>query len=75
MGKAENLGKPGIVDDCPCVQVNCKIWGNCIECVRVHRTGRHHLPECMQPALRGLVEKLATQVEYRVEENRPEAKP
>jgi hypothetical protein len=37
MSKAKNLGQPSIVDDCPCVQEDCRMWGNCIECVRVHR--------------------------------------
>ncbi|MFP4379852.1 MAG: hypothetical protein ACLFUS_05040 [Candidatus Sumerlaeia bacterium] len=71
MGKAENLGKPGIVDDCPCVQTECPIWGNCIECVRGHRMGKHHVPECMQPIFRGLIEEMARKVEYKVVEARP----
>jgi hypothetical protein len=71
MSKQDNLGKPGIADDCPCVQERCPIWGNCLECVGNHRKHQQHLPECMQPILRDLVTDLARKVELRVEENRP----
>ncbi len=71
MSKERNSGQPGIADDCPCVQHNCPIWGNCLECVRAHRTHQRHLPECMQPMLRGLVTTLAEKVEFSVSENRP----
>lgn len=63
--------QPSIADDCPCVQRQCKIWGNCVACVRAHRTHQRHLPECLQPMLRGLVTTLAEKVELSVSENRP----
>jgi len=67
--------QPGFVTDCPCIQVQCKLRGNCAECVRVHRKGGSHIPECLQPVFRSLVEELARKVEYRVEENRPKPQP
>jgi hypothetical protein len=63
--------RPGFAADCPCQLMSCAFWGNCLECVRVHRTNGAHVPECMQPMLRGLVEELARKVEFRVEEGRP----
>jgi hypothetical protein len=59
--------------DCTCLNFKCKTWGNCEECVRIHRTHQHHLPECLQPALRSLLAPLATQVELRVSDARPPA--
>jgi hypothetical protein len=63
--------RPGYAADCPCQLTTCPIWGNCVECVRGHRTNQNHLPECLQPILRGLVEELARKVEYGIVEQRP----
>lgn len=60
-----------IAEDCPCLVTDCPIHGNCVECVRGHRTGGHHIPECMQDQLRGLVAALAKQLEYDVKDVRP----
>jgi hypothetical protein len=62
---------PGLAEDCPCQLRTCAIWGNCVECVRVHRTNRHHLPECLQDALRECIVLLARQVELGVVDQRP----
>ena len=58
-------------EDCPCIQRQCTLWGNCVKCVRAHRTHGEHIPECLQPLFRDLVEKLAARVEYGVVEARP----
>ncbi|NPV46559.1 MAG: hypothetical protein HPY69_06360 [Armatimonadetes bacterium] len=63
--------RPGFAADCPCEKTDCPIWGDCVACVRGHREHQAHLPECMQPILRGLVEELARKVEYGVVERRP----
>jgi hypothetical protein len=65
--------KPGFAADCPCQNTGCTIWGNCLECVRGHRLNQTHLPECLQPLMRGLVEEMARKVEYRVVDCRPGA--
>lgn len=57
--------------DCPCVQEPCPLRGDCIACVRAHRTHQRHLPECLQPIMRKLVEDLAEKVEYKVVDSRP----
>ncbi len=66
-----NPGKPPApkrlpvqVDDCPCTQVRCHRHGNCVECVRVHRTRQLHIPECLQEMFRVRIRKLAALVEY-----------
>ncbi len=64
--------KQSLAADCPCIQVSCDIHGNCVECVREHRRHQEHLPECMQPILRGLVKDLALKVELKTVEGRPE---
>lgn len=63
-----------IAADCPCIQTHCHMHGNCLECVSAHRTGKHHVPECLQDQLRELVIKLAAQVEFKAVENRPAPK-
>jgi len=67
----ETKSAAGLADDCPCELTTCVIRGDCVACVRVHRHNQAHIPECLQPVLRGLVEQLAGQVEYRVVEGRP----
>lgn len=57
--------------DCPCLKKNCQYFGNCVECVGIHRRGKSHLPQCMQPLIRDLVEELARKVEFNVSEGRP----
>jgi hypothetical protein len=57
--------------DCPCIQAECPIRGDCVACVRVHREHGQHLPECMQEMVRGLVSGLAGKVELRTSEGRP----
>jgi hypothetical protein len=63
-----------IAQDCPCVQKDCPIWGDCEACIRGHRTHGRHVPECMQDLLRGLVKDFARKVEYDVVEARPGSK-
>lgn len=55
---------PGMVDDCPCAQTRCHRHGNCVECIRVHRTRKEHIPECLQDMFRSRVKELAALVEY-----------
>jgi hypothetical protein len=57
---------PGMVDDCPCVQTRCHRHGNCVECIRVHRTRQQHIPECLQDMFRSRIKELAALVEYDV---------
>jgi hypothetical protein len=54
---------PGVVDDCPCTQVRCYRHGNCVECIRVHRTRQQHIPECLQDMFRNRIKELAALVE------------
>ena len=61
-----------MAEDCPCLLVSCAIHGNCVECVRVHRAHRGHIPECMQEVLRECIAELAKQVELGVVDERPE---
>jgi hypothetical protein len=61
----------GFAEDCPCEQIPCPIRGDCVACVRAHRRHGLHLPECLQPILRDLVEQLARKVEYKVTDSRP----
>jgi hypothetical protein len=60
---AQGLG-PGMVDDCPCTQTRCHRHGNCVECIRVHRTRQQHIPECLQDMFRSRIKELAALVEY-----------
>ena len=60
-----------LAEDCPCTLLTCTIRGNCVECVRIHRTNKEHLPECMHDVLRDHIAALAKQVELRVEDHRP----
>ncbi len=55
---------PVLVDDCPCTQTRCHRRGNCVECIRVHRTRQEHIPECLQDMFRSRVKELAAFVEY-----------
>ncbi len=61
---------PVLVDDCPCIQVRCHRHGNCVECIRVHRTRQEHIPECLQDMFRSRVKELAALVEYDVRDLR-----
>jgi hypothetical protein len=61
---------PALVDDCPCTQTRCHRHGNCVECIRVHRTRQQHIPECLQGMFRGLVKDLAALVEFDVRDLR-----
>jgi hypothetical protein len=74
MGLGPDSVKPGCVDDCPCTTLKCKLHGNCVECVRVHRQNQNHLPECMQSMLRGLVKEIAEKVEFSVVDELPAAR-
>jgi len=69
--ETERKPDPGFAADCPCELLSCTIRGDCVACVRVHRQNESHIPECLQPILRGLIEQLAGRVEYRVVEGRP----
>jgi hypothetical protein len=55
---------PAQVDDCPCTQTRCHRHGNCVECIRVHRTRQEHIPECLQGMFRSRIKELAALVEY-----------
>jgi hypothetical protein len=57
---------PGMADDCPCKQIRCHRHGNCVECIRVHRTRQQHIPECLQDMFRTRIRELAALVEYDV---------
>jgi hypothetical protein len=57
---------PVQVDDCPCTQTRCHRHGNCVECIRVHRTRQQHIPECLQDMFRTRITELAALVEYDV---------
>ena len=61
---------PVLVDDCPCVQVRCHRHGNCVECIRVHRTRQEHIPECLQGMFRDRIRQLAALVEYDIRDLR-----
>jgi len=61
---------PVLVDDCPCTQVRCHRHGNCVECIRVHRTRREHIPECLQDMFRDGIRELARLVEYDIRDAR-----
>ncbi|NPV06004.1 MAG: hypothetical protein HPY67_14890 [Syntrophaceae bacterium] len=61
---------PALVDDCPCVQVRCHRHGNCVECIRVHRTRQEHIPECLQGMFRDRIRELAALVEYGIRDLR-----
>ncbi len=61
---------PVQVDDCPCTQVRCHRHGNCVECIRVHRTRKEHIPECLQDMFRDRVRELAHLVEYDIRDLR-----
>ena len=61
---------PVLVDDCPCAQTRCHRHGNCVECIRVHRTRQEHIPECLQEIFRSRVKELAALVEYGVRDLR-----
>lgn len=61
---------PVLVDDCPCTQVRCHRHGNCVECVRVHRTRKEHIPECLQDIFRDRIRELAALVEYDIRDLR-----
>ena len=61
---------PVLVDDCPCTQIRCHRHGNCVECIRVHRTRQEHIPECLQDMFRSRVRELAALVEYGIRDLR-----
>jgi hypothetical protein len=61
---------PVLVDDCPCEQVRCHRHGNCVECIRVHRTRQEHVPECLQGMFRDRIRELAALVEYDIRDLR-----
>jgi hypothetical protein len=61
---------PVLVDDCPCTQIRCHRHGNCVECIRVHRTRQEHIPECLQDMFRSRVKELAVLVEYDIRDLR-----
>jgi hypothetical protein len=60
-----------LAEDCPCVQAACPIRGDCVQCVGNHRRHGRHLPECLQPLVRPLLEELAGKVELGVVDKRP----
>ena len=55
-----------LADDCPCPKLDCTMLGNCVECVRMHRTNQAHVPACMAPMFRDLLSALAAKVEMTV---------
>ncbi len=61
---------PVQVDDCPCTQVRCHRHGNCVECIRVHRTRQEHIPECLQDMFRERIQGLAGLVEFGIRDLR-----
>jgi hypothetical protein len=61
---------PVLVDDCPRTQIRCHRHGNCVECIRVHRTRQEHIPECLQEMFRSRIKELAALVEYGIRDLR-----
>lgn len=53
-----------------CTQVRCHRHGNCVECIRVHRTRKEHIPECLQDMFRNRIRELAALVEYDIRDLR-----
>ena len=58
---------------CTCRQTQCPIWGNCVLCVQNHLSHKRHIPECIQEMLRPAIESLARQMEFKIEDARPDA--
>lgn len=50
------------LDECPCTQT-CEWHGKCFECVKIHRTKKKHIPECLQPIFEDKINELAQCVE------------
>ena len=72
MAKSET-DREGYASDCPCLNLKCSKWGDCVACVRMHRTNRTHVPECLQPMLRDYIAAIAEKVELKVTDARPAA--
>jgi len=49
-------------DHCSCTSP-CKIHGNCIECVAVHRAHGDHLPNCFKEMVSERIQPLADLIE------------
>jgi len=47
-----------INEDCPCPRKQCKMWGNCVLCVKSHLEHRKHVPVCMQEILKPVARQL-----------------
>ena len=57
---------------CPCIQLQCRIRGNCVLCVQNHLDHRRHVPECVQNLLRAEVQSLAQMMELQTTDIRPD---
>ena len=69
--KSRELIKSGKHNACPCSQTRCEWHGKCFECVMIHRTKRHHLPECLQPILKDKLRAMAHTLELGITDERP----
>lgn len=55
-----------ICRECSCPKTSCEWHGDCYTCVRQHRIGGKHIPNCLQPILDQKIKKLAEAVEMTV---------
>ena len=51
---------------CSCPNTKCRLHGNCMDCVIVHRGHRDHLPFCMHDMVNERLDGLASLTESRV---------
>jgi hypothetical protein len=58
--------------DCPCLQKQCPILGNCVLCVQGHLKHKRHIPECFQDVLRPGLGAMAALLELKTTEGRPD---
>jgi len=56
---------------CPRDNVRCEWHGKSFECVMIHRVIGKHVPQCLQPILRGMIKNLARVAELDTTEARP----
>jgi hypothetical protein len=69
--KSRELVASGKYNACPCVQTRCEWHGKCFECVLIHRTKKHHLPECFQPLFKEKIKQLAKMIESDIADDGP----
>jgi hypothetical protein len=65
--KIRSMLASGADAECPCPKIKCEWHGDCYRCVRIHRHYGDHVPNCLQPILRGKIEDLARAAELKVQ--------